>query len=456
MAVNKQLVVINVVGLTPALIGAHTPHLNRLINNGFISALNGVFPALTTTAQSSMLTGLTPAEHGIVGNGWYDRELAEVMFWKQSNHLVHGEKVWDRLKRQFPDFRCSKLFWWYNMYANVDASITPRPHYPADGRKIIDLYSTPSGLHQQIEAKLGKFPFFNFWGPKSNIESSRWITKAAMLEFEMHQPHLQLVYLPHLDYSLQKLGPASAEIATELMAVDRLVGELMEFYFERGVQLMVVSEYGIDAVDTPVHINRVLREHGYITVRDSLTWELLDPGASRAFAVADHQIAHIYLRDSSDKTAVKQLLKQTPGIEQVLDDDDKKRLHLDHARAGDLIAVAERHAWFSYYYWLDDAKAADFARTVDIHRKPGYDPVELFVDPQLPLPAIKVMWRLLQKALGFRMLMDVIPLDATLVRGSHGRTPVSAHYGPLIIGPSFMARDHIDQSDVFELICEAF
>jgi predicted AlkP superfamily pyrophosphatase or phosphodiesterase len=452
MSNKSHLVLINVVGLTPSLLGSDTPNLNRLIDKGFMSPMEGVFPALTTTAQSSMVTGLKPSQHGIVGNGWYERDYSEVMFWKQSNRLVQGEKIWDQLRAASDDFRCSKLFWWYNMYANVDASITPRPHYPADGRKIIDLYSTPNGLHEQMEAKLGKFPFFNFWGPKAGIESSRWIAQAAMLEFDLNKPHLQLIYLPHLDYCLQKLGPNGDTIRAEVKAIDQVIGELMDFFEPHGAQLMIVSEYGIEAVDTPVHINRVLRNNGYVAIRESLTWELLDPGASKAFAVSDHQVAHVYVNDSRDVNAVKKLLEQTPGIERVLDQDGKKEFAIDHARSGDLIAVAEPNAWFTYYYWLDDNKAPDFARTVDIHRKPGYDPVEMFVDPDLSLPMAKVAWRLLQKTLGFRMLMDVIPLKPELIRGSHGRAPSSKDNGPLIIAPKSMARENIDMCDVPALV----
>jgi len=453
---NKKVAVLDVVGLMPELLGENTPNINRLIKQGFMRPLAGVFPAVTTTAQSTMITGLQPQQHGIVGNGWYERDHAEVMFWKQSNRLVQGKKVWETLKENNPNFTCSKLFWWYNMYANVDASITPRPHYPADGRKIIDLYSTPEGLHQQIENKLGKFPFFSFWGPKADINSSKWIADAAMMEFELNQPDLQLVYLPHLDYCLQKFGPESSSIAKEVQAIDQLVGKLIDFYQQENVEIILVSEYGIEAVDTPVHINKVLRQNNYIQVRETLTWEMLDPGASRAFAVSDHQIAHVYVRDKKDVSAVKALLENTVGIERVLDKTQKNDLNIDHERAGDLIAIAEQGAWFTYYYWLDDNKAPDFARTIDIHRKPGYDPAEMFIDPDIKLPMVKIAWRLLQKKLGMRMLLDVIPLKPELIKGSHGRYPSSPQKGPLIIAPKRLAREQINMHEVYELILEAF
>jgi len=454
---HKRCVVVDVVGLTPSLLGENTPHINRYINDNAMSAMEGVFPAVTTTAQSSMLTGKLATDHGIVGNGWYDRDQAEVMFWKQSNRLVQAKKIWQELNEKHQNFRCSKLFWWYNMYADVDASITPRPHYPADGRKIIDLYSTPPGLHQQLESQLGAFPFFNFWGPKAGIESSAWIADAAMLESKKNSPDLQLVYLPHLDYCLQKFGPEHASIGSEVRAIDEVVGKLLDFYQSENVAVILVSEYGISAVNFPVHINRVLRESGMVKVRRSLDWEMLDPGASDAFAVADHQIAHVYVNGNDEKKRqVKTLLENTQGIERVLDASDKAAFGVAHERAGDLIAIAESGAWFTYYYWLDDCLAPDFARTVDIHRKPGYDPCEMFVDPQLSFPMGKVAWRLLQKKMGFRMLMDVIPIDASLIGGSHGRVAASKEEGPLIVLPKALALDAPRMVDVNRIVRDYF
>ncbi len=444
---NKHLAVINIVGLTKQLIGEHTPRIYDYAKNNFCEPMDGVFPALTTTAQASMLTGVSPDQHGIVGNGWYDRDFAEVAFWKQPNQLMQADKIWHQLKARDKSFTCSQLFWWYNMYADVEASITPRPHYPADGRKIIDLYSRPKGLHQSLEKTLGAFPFFNFWGPKAGIESSRWIAEAAMLEFDQHKPNLQLVYLPHLDYCLQKFGPSDSGLSKELRDIDSVVGKLIEFYLQRGVDVALVSEYGLTQVDKPIYLNRVLREQGFIEVRDSVTWELLDPGASPAFAVVDHQIAHVYVNDASKITEVKKLLEKTEGIERVLDHEQKREWKINHERAGDLVAIAEPSAWFCYYYWLDDDKAPDFARTVDIHRKPGYDPVEMFVDPKISFPMVKVLGRLLQKKLGFRMLMDVIPLDAGLIKGSHGRPVDDREDGPLVVLPKSYAVERMSMLD---------
>ncbi|GAA0375722.1 alkaline phosphatase family protein [Bowmanella denitrificans] len=430
---STPLIVANVVGLTASMLGNNTPNINRLLNDGELCHLQGTFPALTTTAQASMLTGTPPSGHGIVGNGWYFRELAEVKFWLQPNQLMQGEKVWQTLKRQLPGFRCSQLFWWYNMYADVDAAVTPRPHYPADGRKEFGLYSQPADLHKQLEAQVGTFPFHTFWGPGAGIASSRWIVDCAIAEHKLNQPHLQLVYLPHLDYNLQKLGPSHPDTAKDIRAIDQEVGRLLDYAQSANTVVMLVSEYGIEDVQYSLSLNRHLRQAGYVAVRQSLGWELLDPGASQAFAVADHQIAHIYVKDPADIAQVKALLEGLEGVEQVLDKAAQQEQGLAHERSGELLAVAQSGWWFNYYYWLDDKLAPDFARTVDIHRKPGYDPVEMFIDPAIRFPKLKIVQRLLKKKLGMRMLMDLIPLDPSLIKGSHGRPAASPEKGPLLI-----------------------
>ncbi|MHC5025223.1 MAG: alkaline phosphatase family protein [Planctomycetota bacterium] len=426
----RRTAVLNVVGLSPSLIGERTPNLRAFAESGCLRALSPVLPAVTCSVQSSMLTGVGPEGHGIVGNGWYDRSLAEVQFWKQSNHLVQAPKIWDAARERDASFTCANLFWWYNMYSSVDVAVTPRPMYPADGRKIPDVHTYPADLRDRLQAKLGQFPLFRFWGPAASIESTRWIASAAReveLEFS---PTLSLVYLPHLDYGLQKLGPNDPGIDGELRAVDAIFGDLVAMYRERGVRVVALSEYGITPVDTPVFPNRLLRDAGLVEVRHEMGRELLDPGASHAFAVADHQVAHVYVANPSRIEEVADLLR-VEGIEAVTT--RRGEVGLGHGRAGDLVLVAEPGAWFAHDYWLDDHRAPDFARTVDIHRKPGYDPRELFVDPAIAFPRAKIAWTLLKKKLGFRSLMEVIPLDASLVKGSHGRIETDPSLMPVLM-----------------------
>jgi predicted AlkP superfamily pyrophosphatase or phosphodiesterase len=429
----RKTAVINVVGLTPELLGPDMPRLTAWAGRGKTTSVQPVLPAVTCSAQATYLTGEYPAKHGIVGNGWYFRDDCEIKFWRQSNKLIQAPKIWETARDFDPKFTCANLFWWYNMYSTVNYSVTPRPIYAADGRKFPDTYTTPANLRNELKAELGTFPLFNFWGPNTSIKSSQWIADAAKWVDKKRQPTLSLVYLPHLDYNLQRVGPHHPSIRTDLREIDSVCGDLISFYEAHGTQVIVLSEYGITEVSKAVHLNRELRKAGLLAVREELGLELLDPGASAAFAVADHQIAHVYVNDPRVKARVQALIEKTDGVESVLDDEGKAAAGLNHERAGDFVAIARPDSWFTYYYWLDDKKAPDFARTVDIHRKPGYDPVELFVDPALKLPKLKVGAVLLKKQLGFRYLLDVIPLDASLVKGSHGRISDSPARGPLFI-----------------------
>ena len=428
-----KTVVLNVVGLTPSLLGEHMPFLSRWASQGKVSSIQPILPAVTCSVQATYLTGESPERHGIVGNGWYFQDECEVKFWRQSNKLVREPKIWDTAKLIEPNFTCANLFWWYNMYSSADISVTPRPMYPADGRKIPDIYTQPAELRSHLQNHLGTFPLFEFWGPKTSIRSSAWIAESAKIVEALHNPTLTLIYIPHLDYCLQRVGTDQKAIATDLKQVDEICQDLIQFYGDRGAKVIVLSEYGITPVSRPVSLNRILREYGYLTVREELGRELLDAGSSIAFAVADHQIAHIYVNDKDKISHVRQLLENIPGVELVLGEKEKVAYHLNHPRSGDLVAVAASDAWFTYYYWLDDKKAPDFARTVDIHRKPGYDPAELFIDPAIRFPALKLAGLLLNKKLGFRTLLDIIPLDASLVKGSHGRIPSSPDDSPLVI-----------------------
>ena len=413
-------------------------------------------PAVTCTVQSTYLTGKDPDEHGIVDNVWYFRDECEIKFWKQSNKLVTGEKIWETAKKLDPTFTCANICWWYNMYSTADFTVTPRPMYPADGRKIPDCYTHPLDLRDKLQRVLGTFPLFKFWGPATSIESTRWIAEAAIQIDRWHDPTLTLIYLPHLDYGLQKFGPDPEKVKTDLREVDGVFGQLVDYYTRGGAKIIVLSEYGIVPVSRPVHLNRELRRRGLLSVREELGRELLDAGASVAFAVADHQVAQVYVNDPARIGEVRSIIESMPGVACVFDASDRNEIHLDHPRSGELIVLSEPDAWFTYYYWLEESKAPDFARTVDIHRKPGYDPVELFIDPKLTFPKAKIAWTLLKRKLGFRSLLDVIGTDADLVRGSHGLAPLSRESGPLVIAePDLLDSESIDATEIHRVMLTA-
>ena len=449
----RRLLVINVVGLTQSLIGRHTPRLMQLRAGGALATINPILPAVTCSVQATYLTGLPPDGHGIVGNGWYFRDLCEPKFWHQSNKLVDGEKIWETARQIAPTFTCANLFWWYNMHSSVDIAVTPRPMYPADGRKLPDIHTRPMELRQTLQKKLGQFPLFKFWGPMASIESTRWIVSSA-IEVDRATPStLTLVYLPHLDYALQKFGPDAPEIAAELAAVDAEVGRLIDA-FGGACDIVVLSEYGITRVDRPIHINRLLRELGMLDFRVELGRELIDFGACRAFALADHQIAHIYINDPAALHVIAAAVAALDGVAAVYAGEQRRAIGLNHHRAGDIVAIAETDAWFTYYYWNDDNRAPDFARTVDIHRKPGYDPVELFIDPTLRFPMAQIVAKLARRRLGMRALLDVIPLDASIVRGSHGAPPPTPEVGPMLISnqPALIDRAAYDATEIRDLM----
>ncbi|MEX0886666.1 MAG: nucleotide pyrophosphatase/phosphodiesterase family protein [Phycisphaeraceae bacterium] len=434
--------VLNVVGLTRSLMGAHTPHLRALAERGRVVDLVPTLPAVTCTVQASMLTGAPVREHGIVANGWYFRDIAEVRFWNRSSHLMAAQPVWAAARQRDASVTCANLFWWHNTYASADVVLNVRPMYKADGRKLPDCYSEPGDLRDELQRELGTFPLFRYWGPAADITSTRWIVDAAMHVQEQHDPTLMLVYLPHLDYPLQKWGPHDERIAGEAAAVDAEVGRLAAHLERAGRRVIVVSEYGVEAVDDAIAINQVLREAGLLRVRVEDGLELLEAGASDAFAVADHQVAHVYVKNAGQIARVSALCRATPGVDEVLDREQQATRGLDHPRSGELVLVAGHGRWFCYDYWLDEARAPDFARTVEIHRKPGFDPRELFINPAWRWPAAHVGWRLFKRnVLGLRSLLDVVPLDNRLVRGSHGRVDQQAGQGPVMILPSHVAGD---------------
>ncbi len=442
-----KTVVIDVVGLSSSLIGEYTPFIKDYISRKNIAPINPMLPAVTTAVQSTYLTGKWPSEHGIVGNGWYDKLECEIKFWKQSNKLVAGDKIWDRAREAEPGFTCSNMFWWYNMYSSADYSATPRPNYLADGRKIPDCYTQHAKLRDWLQKELGQFPLFQFWGPGANIKSTRWIADASMLTDERYNPTLTLIYLPHLDYCLQKFGPRVSDISKELQEIDKVVKDLVNFYENKHAEIIILSEYGIGPVNEPIYLNRLFRENGLLQIREERGLELLDAGASKAFAVADHQIAHVYLNDPSVEEKIRSLLASLSGIAMVLDKKEQERYHIAHERSGDFVVVAEPNGWFTYYFWFDDKKAPDYARSVDIHKKPGYDPVEMFMTSKL-----RAGYKLLRKKSGLRYVMDVIPLDANLIKGSHGSPAVSPEYYPVLISDYAPESGSLIATDVYGVI----
>lgn len=454
------LLLINIVGLTPRLL-PHAPRLSALAQAGWVRPLHEVIPAVTCSAQAAMLTGHVATRHGIVGNGWLFRDTGEIRFWQQSNRLLQAEPLYQTarqiaLKRERP-FRVAKLFWWFNLGAAVDISVTPRPYYAADGNKVLAIQSSPLPLSERLERQLGPFPFHTFWGPLAGLPCTQWIAQCAAAVLA-NDPSLNLimVYLPHLDYDPQRHGPAGCDMARLVRELDEACVPLLNAARAAGARVWVVSEYGHVTVRRAVLPNLALRAAGLLAVRPGPFGENIETFESRAFAVCDHQLAHIYVKDSQVILRARDLLATLPGVARVVVGEEREDIGLHHDRAGDLILLAEPDAWFAYPFWQDSRNAPDYARTVDIHRKPGYDPCELFVDPKLCWPRGRMVLRLVQKKLGLRSRFDVVPLDPNLVKGSHGLAASDPRDRPLLIGtgPSPAGAD-LPMTDVRQLVLQA-
>lgn len=399
---TEHLIFLSAPGLRPKDVenAEVTPTLYRWAHEGCLSSIVPTFPCVTSTVQASMWTGLEPSEHGIIGNGFYHRDRREVEFWVARNGIINGEQVWDAIAATG---RMTSAVWHAQNIkdAAADYIVTPEPIHEADGTTKLWCYSKPDGLYQQLIETVGHFPLQHYWGPLSNIKSSEWIVAAAKLLIDKFNPNFHYLYIPHLDYASQKFGPDSVQAGEALRDVDRLFSELechvMSSAAGRDAVFLVASEYAMTDVCDVVYPNILLREHGLLRTHETPDGNVIDYEASRAFAVVDHQCAHIYAHEDAIDEVVA-LFEGAVGVEGVHARSDRATIGMCHARAGEVVLVARRDHWFAYYWWSDEADAPAFARTVDIHRKPGYDPVELFFDAAT----------------------KSIPLDASLVRGSHG------------------------------------
>ncbi len=454
-----MLVLVNAVGLTPRLL-PFAPRLHALAATGWIRPMVEPLPAVTCTSQATLLTGVRPSVHGIVGNGWLFRDTGEVRFWQQSNRLIQAEPLyvtaWHRAAERGQSFRCAKLFWWFNQGAAVDISVTPKPYYAADGNKAFGIHGSPQGLTERLEKELGPFPFATFWGPRAGLPCTQWIARCAASVLRDERPDLTLVYLPHLDYDPQRFGPSGCDMRKLTGELDDACSPLLDTAKSLGARVWLVSEYGHVDVKRAVEPNRALRKVGLLSVRPGPFGEVFDTFESRGFAVCDHQLAHVYVKDPADVPRAWEVLAALPGVARVVGGEERDEIGLDHERAGELIVLSEPDAWLAYPFWLDDRHAPDYARTVDIHRKPGYDPCELILDPKLWWPMGRVIRRLVQKKLGFRTLFDVIPLDTSLLRGSHGLRAADPLDRPTLVGDGpAPSAEVLDMTEVRDLVLQA-
>ncbi len=438
---NDRVVLLSVPGLRGGDV-AQMPRLRQLTSAGDQAALVPGFPCVTCPVQANMTTGYPPSEHGVVANGFFWREKGEVEMWTAWNDCIQRPQIWDILREH--DHALTSAVWFplHSKGCGAEYVCTPAPVHNPDGSESLWCFTKPTELYGTLRDALGHFPLQHFWGPIANIRSTEWIVDSAVLAAQAYHPRFQYIYLPNLDYAAQKFGPDSPQATTALAELDATLGKLIDgeraaFGNEEPLWL-IAGEYPIVPVNHVTYPNRVLRQAGLLEIRTLADGEQLDPATSPAFALVDHQFSHIFVRDRDQAVInrVVDLFRGYEGIEEVLTGAELSKYDLANERSGDVILISRADSWQAYYWWLDDAHAPGFARTVDIHRKPGYDPVELFFDP----------------------VARGIPLDATLVRGSHGAPPHDARQRTVLLSSQrgVLPSQTLADVDVCDLVLRQF
>jgi hypothetical protein len=418
-----NVAVLLVAGLDLGLIERH-PELgiSKLFKTRGV--MKPVTPAVTCTVQATLTTGVLPEAHGIISNGLYSQRdptvLAnldlsnfaafrkQVSFWEQSNKLLQAPRFWGGSGK-----KVAMLFWQQSMHGAAEVVLTPKPEHTPDGKTLTTCWSNPPGLYGQLIEKFGPFPLHKYWGPMAGWESSDWILKATRHVGREGGVDLLLSYIPLLDYNLQRFGPMSEQVSADLRTLDGPLCEAVTDLRAAGYDVIVCGDYGITAVSDAICPNLALRQAGLLTtVSDANGKQLIDYDNSAAMAMVDHQIAHVYVKEGMRDRVLAEV-GGLRGVGLVLATPGAKKAHgLDSPRSGDIVLLAKSDAWFAHDWWLGDAEKPAWQMSVDIHRKPGYDPRELFFDP--------VHKRIAQ--------------ETGRVRGSHG--VVGTHHGtwPVVLG----------------------
>jgi len=428
------------------------PTLASLAAAGCGVPLDPGFPAVTCPVQATLTTGASPAIHGIVANGLYDRGSHHLEMWISPDGVHRAPRIWDRLKSARPELRTAAWFFLQSKHATADLVCLPAPKHNPDGTETMWCHTNPEPLYATLREKLGDFPLHKFWGPIAGIESSQWIARSFLEASRDNPPHFAAVYLPHLDYAAQRTGPDSPPAHAACGELDAEIARLIDGFGavvgRERLAVLVAGEYRIRPVSHTLFPNRVLREADLLAVTEAADGELLDIPGSRAWALADHQVSHVYLKDGGDRQFVEQvaaLFRGRAGVARVLSAADLAAAGLTasvppdmQSRCGDLVIESTPESWQSYFYWLDDAKAPGFARTIDIHRKPGYDPLELHID-RTKLPAIS------------------IPLDVSLVKGSHGSIdPANPHETIFLASQPGLAKGPLAMHEIAAIVMGIF
>lgn len=342
------------------------------------SPLEPLTPGLTCSAQASFRTARQPAQHGMIANGLYHRSLRRPLFWEQAASQVEGPRIWEDFRRQ--GGKVGMMFWQQSLGEEVDLILSPRPIHKHSGGMIQHCYSKPGSLYPEICQDIGKsFNLMHYWGPLASHKSSDWIVAAtcSVLRRKDLRPDLLFTYLPHLDYDTQRHGPAHPKAQAALEKTDAYLQELNDCAAAEGYRILVWGDYAMHAVGGPaIFPNRALRKAGLLGVQEVRGMAYADLFGARAFAMVDHEIAHLYVPDPADLAAVQETVAALDGVQKVFRRSEVPEM--DHPNAGELLAFAEPGRWFAYPWWERPGEAPDFATHVDIHNKPGFDACELF------------------------------------------------------------------------------
>ncbi len=438
---SEYVVVLSIPGLRAKDV-EHMPHLAALTAGGDSAPFVADFPAVTWPVQASMLTGKQPAVHGVTANGFYWREKHEVEMWTAWNEVIQAPQIWDILHAHDASLTSAVWFPMLSKGCGADYICMPAPVHNPDGSESLWCYTKPESFYGELRDAYGHFPLKHFWGPLASIASTDWIVDTAIHAARRHQPNFFFIYLPHLDYAAQKDGPDSPRAQAALGELDNAIGRLVagcnEAYAEHSPLWLAASEYVITEVDHVAYPNRLLRDAGFLKVKQQDDGEHLDCVGSEAWALVDHQFSHVYLQNAEKQFVdrVANVFRGAEGMDEVLVGDDLAKYGLNHQRSGEIVLVSSPRSWQAYYWWLDDAQAPAFSRTVDIHRKPGYDPVELHFD----------------------FASKSTPLDASLVKGSHGAPPREEYQRGVLLSSQkgVFAETPLPQTDLADIVLRQF
>ena len=415
------------------------PFLKSVASAGAARPLQPSFPCVTCPVQISLSTGTNSQQHGVIANGFYWRDKHEVEMWTAWNEVIQSPRIWDRLTEHDKSLTSAVWFPLLTKGTTSEYACTFAPIHNPDGTESLWCYTKPTELYGDLRDTFGHFPLKHFWGPLANVNSTKWIVDSAVHAEKEFAPKFWFIYLPHLDYAAQKFGPDSPEAEQACVDLDNELKRLADGFAAAGmddVLWLFAGEYVISPVDSVSYPNRTLREAGLLTVNETDEGELIDFENTPAWVMADHQLGHVYVKDAADIDRVADVLRQDPLVERVLKGSERAEYNLDHERAGDLVIISKPNAWFAYYYWQDDAKAPSFARTIDIHRKPGYDPCEMYIN----MPEMQT------------------PLDATIVKGSHGYPAESPEFDTVLVcsDADFAQVEKLKDTDLAGLVYRNF